>query len=97
DGDGLLDKDGTDGLLVSIRTDPSQDRRDRFGRLLAYVFESHNGVDLGEQQIKLGWGRRFVFDKRFSRYRRYGRAQTRARVARRSAWGRCGGDFHREK
>jgi hypothetical protein len=28
DGDGLLDEDGTDGALVSIKTDPTQDRRD---------------------------------------------------------------------
>ena len=33
DGEGLLDADGDVGRRVTLRTDPTQDTRDRFGRL----------------------------------------------------------------
>ena len=95
DGDGLLDEDGTDGALVSIRTDPSQDRRDRYGRLLAYVNGSHTGIDVASRQLRAGWAEVYVFEKRFRRHRPYKRASAGARDADRGVWGACGGDFHR--
>ena len=94
DGDGLLDTDGDDGRTVTLRTDPTQDTRDRFGRLLAYV-TTIAGVDLGERQIGEGWAKVFVFDSPFQRLGRYRAASRRAASARRGVWGRCGGDFHR--
>ncbi len=36
-GAGLFDADGGKGRRVTLRTDPSQDNFDRYGRLLAYV------------------------------------------------------------
>jgi micrococcal nuclease len=96
DGDGLLDEDGTDGLLVTVRTDPSQDRRDRYGRLLAYVAASRTGVDVASRQLRAGWAEVYVFEKRFRRHRPYMRTSKRAREAGRGAWSACGGDFHRE-
>ena len=95
DGDGLLDADGTDGARVSIRTDPTQDRRDRYGRLLAYV-DSHTGGDLARRQLRDGRAEVYVFEKRFRRHRPYERAAAGARTAGRGAWGACGGDFHRD-
>lgn len=95
DGDGLLDEDGTDGALVTLRTDPSQDRRDRYGRLLAYVDTSHSGVDLAKRQLRDGWAKSYVFERRFRRYGPYKAASKGARHDRRGVWGQCGGDFHR--
>ena len=95
DGDGLLDEDGTDGALVSIRTDPTQDRRDRYGRLLAYVNAPHSGTDVAARLLRAGWAKVYVFEKRFKRHRPYKRASAGARDADRGVWGICGGDFHR--
>ena len=95
DGDGLLDEDGTDGAPVSIRTDPSQDRRDRYRRLLAYVNASHSGIDVAKRQVRAGWAKVYVFEKRFRRYGSFMRASKSARHAGRGAWSQCGGNFHR--
>ena len=95
DGDGLLDEDGTDGMLVTIRTDPSQDRRDRYGRLLAYVTGSHTGVDVAKRQLRVGWAEVYVFEKRFRTHGPYTKTSKRARQTGRGAWLACDGDFHR--
>ena len=95
DDDGLLDEDGTDGALVTLRTDPSQDRRDRYGRLLAYVTASPSGVDIAKRQLREGWATTYVFEKRFRRYGAYKDASKGARHDRRGVWAHCGGDFHR--
>jgi micrococcal nuclease len=95
DGDGLLDEDGTDGALVSIRTDPTQDRRDRYDRLLAYVDASHTGTDVAKRQLRAGWAKVYVFEKRFKRHQPYKRTSVGAHDADRGVWGICGGDFHR--
>ena len=63
---------------VVLRTDPTQARRDRFGRLLAYV-ELPGGADLGLRMVRGGWARVFVFDRPFQRVRAYRRAERAAR------------------
>ena len=83
---------GRRGRLVS---DPTQDERDRFGRLLAYV-ELRDGTDLGRSQVRDGWAEVFVFDDHpFRRVGDYRRAARRARAGDRGVWRACGGDFHR--
>lgn len=74
--------------FVRVRTDPSQPKRDRYNRLLAYV--SKGRKDLNKRMISLGLARVYVVGNRFSAYRSYKRAQFRARSARRGSWGRCG-------
>jgi len=73
---------------VRVRTDPTQPKRDRYNRLLAYV--SKGRKDLNKRMISLGLAKVYVVGKRFSAYRAYKRAQVRARSARRGSWGRCG-------
>jgi micrococcal nuclease len=83
------------GRRVRLRNDPTQDERDRFGRLLAYV-ELRDGTDLGRAQVRAGWGEPFVFEDRpFRRAGEYRRAARRARAGGLGVWGGCGGDFHR--
>ena len=98
DGDGLADADAENpedfGALVAIRTDPTQDRRDRLGRLLAYVNVTHTGVDVAKDQIAKGSADAYVFDRRFGRYRRYRDAADAAQDAQRGVWSSCGGHFH---
>jgi endonuclease YncB( thermonuclease family) len=78
---------------VSLVTDPSQDRFDRYGRLLAYAIRGH--LDLNRVQIRRGWAKAYVYAGiPFRRVRAYRRAQRSARSQRRGVWSRCGGDFH---
>jgi len=84
------------GSRVFLRTDPTQDTRDRYGRLLAYV--GRNGRDLGRTQIAAGLAKRYVYGgKPFQRATAYKRSQTKAGAAGKGVWGYCGGDFHSDQ
>lgn len=81
------------GREVVLVADPSGDRVDRFGRILAYV--DADGRDLGEQQIADGWAKVYAYrDRRFQRRARYERVAREARAAGRGVHGVCAGDFH---
>jgi micrococcal nuclease len=82
-----------DGRRVDLVTDPSQDQRDRYGRLLAYAV-TRGGVDLGEAIVRRGWAEVYVYDGPFQRLARYRAAAAAARRADRGVSARCGGDFH---
>jgi endonuclease YncB( thermonuclease family) len=82
------------GTRVRLVTDPSQDRYDRYGRLLAYVVRRRDGRDLGREQIRRGWAEVYVFESPFRRLGSYRRAQRSARNHRRGVWRLCGGRFH---
>jgi endonuclease YncB( thermonuclease family) len=73
---------------VRVTTDPRQPKRDRYGRLLAYV--SKSGVDLGRRMVSKGRAKVYVVGSRFSRYGSYVRAQRSARADSRGTWGTCG-------
>ena len=95
-GDGLLDgSGGSRGRRVTLRTDPSQDTFDRYGRLLAYVTTA-SGVDLGARQVARGWAAVYVYaGVPFGQVDRFRRAERLAHSGSRGVWARCGGDFHR--
>jgi hypothetical protein len=78
---------------VRVRGDKSQDRVDRYGRLLTYLAVP-TGRDLGASQIRAGWSMAHVYERRFVRYGWYKRAQNQASRAKRGVWKLCGGDFH---
>jgi endonuclease YncB( thermonuclease family) len=81
------------GRRVTLVTDPSQDRFDRYGRLLAYVYRRH--WNLNRAQVLRGWAEVYVYGGTPFRQVRSFRAAARvARARRRGVWGRCGGDFH---
>jgi micrococcal nuclease len=83
-----------DRRRVTLLTDPSQDRIDRYGRLLAYAIR-RGGLDLNLAQLRRGWAEVYVYEHNpFGRLRAYRRAQRAARHADRGVWRRCGGDFH---
>jgi endonuclease YncB( thermonuclease family) len=95
DGDRLMDSDGIEGRQVTLRTDPTQDRRDRYGRLLAYVALTRGGDDLAREQLRAGWATVYVYEDAFQRVRAYRTSQRRARARGLGVWTGCGGDFHR--
>ncbi len=92
-GDGLLDARGGDGRSVRLTGDRTQDRVDKFKRLLAYAVSA--GKNLAVEQIAAGWSDVYVFEKRFLQYGRFTTARNKAKAASVGAWTLCGGDFHR--
>lgn len=83
------------GRVVKLRSDPTQDRVDRYGRVLAYV--GGGGVDFGHTMILSGWAKTYVYERDFQRVAKYRTAQRSARSAKRGVWRKCGGNFHRRR
>lgn len=106
DGDGLLDREGGEGVRVTLTTDRSQDLFDSFGRLLAFVdVAAEDGVpvaggaayDVGETIIAFGFSTAYVFEREFARIGRFTAAEEQAKASGAGVWGACGGDFHSEQ
>lgn len=72
---------------VTVIFDPTQVRRDRYGRLLGYV--EKNGRDLGLEMLRRGLAGVYVYGRQFRRYPQYRRAENEARRAGRGSWPRC--------
>ena len=81
------------GKRVSLRSDPTQDATDRYGRMLAYV--GSGGADFGRSMVLSGWARTYVYENDFQRANRYRSAQSAAKAAGRGVWRTCAGDVHR--
>ena len=82
------------GTHVTLEADPTQDRVDRYGRLLAYV-RLPDGRLAEEEQLAAGWATVYVFAGHpVARDGDFRRVQAAAHAARRGVWGRCGGRFH---
>jgi endonuclease YncB( thermonuclease family) len=81
------------GRRVSLRSDPTQDATDRYGRMLAYV--GSGGTDFGRSLVLSGWAKTYVYENDFQRATRYRSAQSAAKAAGRGVWRRCAGDVHR--
>jgi micrococcal nuclease len=83
-----------DGRRVTLVTDPTQDRFDRYGRLLAYAIRQ-GGLNLNRAMVQRGWAEVYVYDGNpFKLVRSFRRAARAARMEDRGVWGRCGGNFH---
>lgn len=81
------------GDRVTLISDKSQDRVDRYGRLLRYVHE--RGTDVNRLQVRRGWARVYVYGGNpFARTKSYRRSQARAKRRDLGVWGMCGGRFH---
>jgi micrococcal nuclease len=82
------------GARVTLKTDPTQDRVDRYGRLLAYVFLA-DGHLVESEQLRAGWATVYVFHGNpVERIRQFEGEMHRAESAHRGVWSECGGDFH---
>lgn len=76
------------GSKVVLVSDPTQDNRDRYGRLLRYVQRA--GDDVGLAQLRSGHARTFIFrDDPVDRAEDYRAAERRAREAARGSWEQC--------
>ena len=80
------------GQRVTLKSDPSQDKRDRYGRWLRYV--EHGGRDLGFWQVKKGWAEVYVYNGNpFERAGQYKRAAKLAKQKDQGVWDACKGGF----
>jgi micrococcal nuclease len=81
------------GAVVRLTADPTQDDRDRYGRLLRYV--EAGGADVGAELVAAGLADVYVFERNPARrVDRYRRLLEGARDRRRGVYGSCAGDFH---
>ena len=74
---------------VVLRGDATQDTRDRYGRLLAYVWLP-GGKDLGYQLIAGGFAKVYVYRDVFQRHSVYVKAEQGAKASPRGLWRACG-------
>lgn len=75
---------------VTLYSDPSQDLKDRYGRLLRYVTKVSTGKDVNRQQVFKGLATVYVYDNNpFDRVASYRKAQRAARDAGHGIWGLC--------
>jgi endonuclease YncB( thermonuclease family) len=73
---------------VTLLSDPSQDEKDRYGRLLRYVHKG--GKDVNRQQVYRGFAAVYVYNHNpFSRTASYRKAARVAKSAGRGVWGMC--------
>jgi endonuclease YncB( thermonuclease family) len=76
------------GTRVVLVSDPTQDRVDRYGRLLRYVTKS--GRDLDRAQVARGWATVYVYHHHpFKRVDGYRKSQRQAKAAGRGIWSLC--------
>jgi micrococcal nuclease len=75
------------GRRATLVGDPTQARRDRYGRLLAYVWV--DGRDLGFQQLARGLARVYIYDRPFQRLAAYRRAERAGKTRSDSIWRSC--------
>ena len=74
---------------VVLRGDRTQARRDRYGRLLAYV-NLATGPDVGLHLIRRGFALVYVYNSRpFARFTQYDAAERQASSSRLGAWAAC--------
>jgi micrococcal nuclease len=78
------------GRRVALEFDPSQGRRDKYGRTLAYLRIPGTG-DFGLAMIRRGFAAEYTYDTAYRHQARYRAAEARARAAGRGLWGKCGG------
>jgi endonuclease YncB( thermonuclease family) len=74
---------------VVLRGDATQDTRDRYGRLLAYVWLP-GGKDLGYQLVAGGFAKVYVYRDAFQRLAAYRNAGAAAKGATAGQWKACG-------
>lgn len=84
---------GKKGRKVTLTTDPTQDRNDRYGRLLAYA-KVNSGQVLQAELLRAGWATVYVYEKKFERFTEFAGIASGAYFAKRGVWGSCAGNFH---
>jgi micrococcal nuclease len=74
------------GAVLKLK--PGVNPRDRYGRLLAYVW--YNGVSFNWQMIRRGWAVSYPYDNKTLWVERFAAAEARARAEGLGLWGKNG-------
>lgn len=78
------------GTKVKLVSDPSQDLKDRYGRLLRYVTKVSSGKDMNYAQVRAGNAKVYVYGgKPFKHTKAYKKAQASAKARDAGLWGSC--------
>lgn len=78
------------GTRVRLVSDPTQDRKDRYGRILRYLVKAKSGRDVNRAQIWSGRAQVYVYNSNpFKRVNGYRKAQRQAKTHDRGIWDRC--------
>ena len=76
------------GAAVTLVSDPTQDLKDRYGRILRYVMYKQR--DMNRAQVWRGYAKVYVYNNNpFKRVRSYRNAQTNAKANNRGSWRTC--------
>lgn len=78
------------GALVRLEWDSTQDKKDKYGRVLAHVFFS-GGLYYQEESIKNGYGFRYVYRQPTKYDDRLQLAENEAKIQKVWVWAKCDG------
>ena len=73
------------GKTVVLENDPTQGERDKYGRLLRYIFLP-TGEDYGKIMISKGYGYEYIYDKPYRYQSAYKTAQSQAQATEQGLW-----------
>lgn len=73
--------------VVQLEIDPTQGTRDKYGRLLAYVWLDNGTKDYGAYMLGNGFAYEYTYDTSYKYQMEYKRLQKEAEVHKRGLWG----------
>lgn len=73
------------GQVVYLENSPGREDRDKYGRLLRYVFLA-DGTDVNLKMLKGGYAYEYTYGAPYSRQEKYRAAEAAARASRRGLW-----------
>ena len=81
-------KNRIDKKQVYLMSDPSQDEKDKYGRLLRYVF-LEDGTDIDLELIEQGYAKEYTYKMPYQYQQQFRTAQGEAKAANKGVWGSC--------
>jgi len=70
---------------IALEQDPSQGERDRYGRLLAYIF-LQDGTNVNKLLIEEGYAHEYTYNKSYKYQQEFKAAEEKARLEKRGLW-----------
>ncbi len=81
-------KEILDGKIIKLELDPTQQKFDKYGRLLAYVYIED--VLFNEYMIENGYAYEYTYDSPYAYQAEFKNVQSEAQTAKRGLWGDMG-------
>ena len=78
---------------TAVRLERDVEARDRYGRLLAYVYRAEDGEFVNLAMVTDGFAQQYTFPPNVAHTERFGEAERAARRAGTGLWGRCEAPF----